>query len=93
MSAAVASDPVITSLEPISSSSVRVAWSQPLGGATVTGYVVYTTVMETLTGMRVYLHPPLVLSSLDSLSTLPTPSLWKLPQNISLESLVFLHHQ
>ena len=27
---------------------------------------IYTTVMETLTGLRVYLHPPLVLSSLDS---------------------------
>ena len=41
ISAAVASDPVITSLESISSSSVRVEWSQPLGGATVTGYVVH----------------------------------------------------
>ena len=41
ISAAVASDPVITSLEPISSSSVRVEWSQPSGGATVTGYVVH----------------------------------------------------
>ena len=44
--------------------------------------------METLTGMRVYLHPPLVLSSLDSLSTSPTTSQWRLPQNICLESLV-----
>ena len=41
ISAAVASDPVITSLESISSSSVRVEWSQPSGGATVTGYVVH----------------------------------------------------
>ena len=41
LSAAVASDPVITSLEPISFSSVRVEWSQPSGGATVTGYVVH----------------------------------------------------
>ena len=41
ISAAVASDPVITSLESISSSSVRVEWSQPSRGATVTGYVVH----------------------------------------------------
>ena len=41
MSAAVASDPVITSLNQTSSSSVRVEWSQPSGGATVTGYVVH----------------------------------------------------
>ena len=42
MSAAVASDPVITSLNQTSSSSVRVEWSQPSGGATVTGYVVHS---------------------------------------------------
>ena len=41
MSAAVTSDPVITSLNQTSSSSVRVEWSQPSGGATVTGYVVH----------------------------------------------------
>ena len=41
ISAAVASDPVIISLNQTSSSSVRVEWSQPSGGATVTGYVVY----------------------------------------------------
>ena len=44
--------------------------------------------METLTGMRVYLHPPLVLSLLDSLSTSPITSQWRLPQNICLESLI-----
>ena len=37
----VASDPVITSLNQTSSTSVRVEWSQPPGGATVTGYVVH----------------------------------------------------
>ena len=40
-SAAIASDPVITSLNQTSSTSVRVEWSQPSGGATVTGYVVH----------------------------------------------------
>ena len=38
---AVASDPVITSLNQISATSVGVEWSQPSGGATVTGYVVH----------------------------------------------------
>ena len=37
----VASDPVITSLNQTSATSVRVEWSQPSGGATVTGYVVH----------------------------------------------------
>ena len=41
MLATVASDPEITSLEQISATSVRVEWSQPSGGATVTGYVVH----------------------------------------------------
>ena len=41
MSAAVASDPVITSLNNTSSTSVRVEWSQSSGGATATGYVVH----------------------------------------------------
>ena len=38
---AVASDPAITSLKQTSATSVRVEWSQPSGGATVTGYVVH----------------------------------------------------
>ena len=38
---AVAQDPVITSLNQTSATSVRVDWSQPSGGATVTGYVVH----------------------------------------------------
>ena len=38
---AVALDPVITSLNQTSNTSVRVEWSQPSGGATVTGYVVH----------------------------------------------------
>ena len=37
----VAYDPVIRLLKQTSSSSVRVEWSQPSGGATVTGYVVH----------------------------------------------------
>ena len=37
----VALDPVITSLNKAYSTSVRVEWSQPSGGATVTGYVVH----------------------------------------------------
>jgi hypothetical protein len=37
----VASDPVMTSLHQTSATSVRVEWSQPSGGATVTGYVVH----------------------------------------------------
>ena len=37
----VASAPTITSLEQISTTAVRVEWSQPSGGATVTGYVVH----------------------------------------------------
>ena len=41
VSATVASDPVITLLEQTSATSVRVEWSQPSGGATVTGYVVH----------------------------------------------------
>ena len=52
----------------------------------MTGYVVHYSDGDT--DRTVYLHPPLVLSSLDSVSILPTPSLWKLQQNISLESLV-----
>ena len=47
MSATVASDPVITSLNQTSSSSVRVEWSQPSGGATVTGYVVHYSYGDT----------------------------------------------
>ena len=78
ISAAVASDPVITSLEPISSSSVRVEWSQPSGGATVTGYVIHYSDGDT----------DRTESVLDSLSTSPITSQWRLPQNISLESLV-----
>ena len=37
----VASAPNITSLEQILATAVRVEWSQPSGGATVTGYVVH----------------------------------------------------
>ena len=37
----VATDPVITSLNQTSATLVRVEWSQPSGGATVTGYVVH----------------------------------------------------
>ena len=37
----VASAPNITSLDQISATAVRVEWSQPSGGATVTGYVVH----------------------------------------------------
>ena len=50
----------------------------------MTGYVVHYSDGDT----KVYLHPPLVLSTLDSLSTSPTTSQLRLPQNISLESLV-----
>ena len=37
----VATDPTIVSLEQVSATTVRVEWSQPSGGATVTGYVVH----------------------------------------------------
>ena len=37
----VSSAPTITSLEQISATAVRVEWSQPSEGATVTGYVVH----------------------------------------------------
>ena len=37
----ICSAPTITSLEQISATAVRVEWSQPSGGATVTGYVVH----------------------------------------------------
>ena len=40
-SESVASAPIITSLEQISPTAVRVEWSQPSEGATVTGYVVH----------------------------------------------------
>ena len=33
--------PILKSLKQISATSVRVEWSQPSGGATVTGYVVH----------------------------------------------------
>ena len=36
-----AGDPTLTSLDQISSTTVRVTWSPPSGGATVTGYVVH----------------------------------------------------
>ena len=36
-----AGDPTLTSLDQISSTVVRVTWSLPSGGATVTGYVVH----------------------------------------------------
>ena len=36
-----AGDPTLTSLDQISSTAVRVTWSPPSGGATVTGYVVH----------------------------------------------------
>ena len=36
-----AGDPILTSLDQISSTTVRVTWSPPSGGATVTGYVVH----------------------------------------------------
>ena len=38
---AVAGDPSLTSLNQISSTTVRVTWSPPSGGATVNGYVVH----------------------------------------------------
>ena len=38
---AVASDPLLISLTQTSATSVIVEWSQPSGGATVTGYVVH----------------------------------------------------
>ena len=41
ISSPVASAPTITSLEQTSSTTVRVEWSQPPGGAEVTGYVVH----------------------------------------------------
>ena len=37
----VAGDPTLTSLDQISSTTVRVTWSPPSGAATVTGYVVH----------------------------------------------------
>ena len=37
----VASDPLLISLTQTSATSVTVEWSQPSGGATVTGYVVH----------------------------------------------------
>ena len=37
----VAGDTTLTSLDQISSTTVRVTWSPPSGGATVTGYVVH----------------------------------------------------
>ena len=37
----VAGDPILTSLDQISPTTVRVTWSPPSGGATVTGYVVH----------------------------------------------------
>ena len=40
-SSAVASDPLLISLTQTSATSVIVEWSQPSGGATVTGYVVH----------------------------------------------------
>ena len=43
----VASTPIITSLEQISATAVRVEWSQPSGGATVTGYVVHYSAGDT----------------------------------------------
>ena len=36
-----AGDPTLTSLDQILSTAVRVMWSPPSGGATVTGYVVH----------------------------------------------------
>ena len=36
-----AGDPTLTSLDQISSTTVRVTWSPPSGGATLTGYVVH----------------------------------------------------
>ena len=36
-----AGDPTLTSLDQISPTTVRVTWSPPSGGATVTGYVVH----------------------------------------------------
>ena len=41
LSESVASTPNITSLKQLSPTAVRVQWSQPSGGATVTGYVVH----------------------------------------------------
>ena len=38
---AVSSSPILDSARQTSSTSVRVEWSQPSGGATVTGYVVH----------------------------------------------------
>ena len=37
----VAGDPTLMSLDQISSTAVRVMWSAPSGGTTVTGYVVH----------------------------------------------------
>ena len=37
----VATDPTIVSLEQVSATTVRVEWSQPPGGASVTGYVLH----------------------------------------------------
>ena len=37
----VATDPTIVSLEQVSATTVRVEWSQPSGGASVTGYTVH----------------------------------------------------
>ena len=36
-----AGDPTLTSLDQISPTAVRVTWSPPSGGATVTGYIVH----------------------------------------------------
>ena len=36
-----AGDPALTSLDQISPTTVKVTWSPPSGGATVTGYVVH----------------------------------------------------
>ena len=83
---AVSSSPILDSARQTSSTSVRVEWSQPSGGATVTGYVVHYSDGDT---DRIESVPasPLVLSSLVSPTASHTPSQWRLPQNICLESL------
>ena len=55
----VAGDPTLTSLDQIRATTVRVIWSPPSGGATVTGYVVH---YRTTTSVKIK-HAPRTFTS------------------------------
>ena len=87
----------------VSATAVRVEWSQPSGGATVTGYVVHYSsngVTNSLSGLSSSAtsyqitgltngrtYTNRIYTIHTSLMAVSTPSQWRLPPNTCLESL------